>query len=51
MFELGTTKLIFPNEGLNDNMKIDKTLEESSLLIKGISETGTKYIKRHNESM
>ena len=39
MFELGTTKLIFPNEGFNDNMKIDKTLEESSLLIKGISET------------
>ena len=39
MFELGTTKLIFSNEDLNDNMKVGKTLEESSLLIKGISET------------
>ena len=34
MFELGTTKLIFSNEDLNDNMKVGKTLEESSLLIK-----------------
>ena len=30
----GTTKLVFSNENLNDVMKIVKSLEESSLLIK-----------------
>ena len=39
MFRWGTTKLIFSNEDLNGNMKIDKTLEESSLLINSISKT------------
>ena len=39
MFGWGTTKLIFSNEDLNDNMKIDETLEESSLLINSISKT------------
>ena len=46
-FELGTTTLVFSNEDLNDIMKvivkIVKSLEESSLLRKGISKT-IKYM-------
>ena len=33
------TLLIIQNEEMNDLMKIDKSLEESGLLIKGVSET------------
>ena len=33
------TTLIISNEEMNDIVKIDKSLEESSLLIKGIGET------------
>ena len=36
--ESGTTTLIISNEEMNDIMKIVKSLEESSLLIKGMSE-------------
>ena len=39
MFGFGTTTLIISNEEMNDTMKIVKSLEESSLLIKGVSET------------
>ena len=39
MFGLGTTTSIISNEEMNDIMKIIKSLEESGLLIKGISET------------
>ena len=39
MFGSGTTTLIISNEEMNDNMKIVKSLEESCLLIKGVSET------------
>ena len=39
MFGSGTTTLITSNEKMNDIMKIIKSLEESGLLIKGISET------------
>ena len=35
----GTTALIISNEDMKDIMKIVKSLEESGLLIKGISET------------
>ena len=35
----GTTALIIWNEEMKDIMKIVKSLEESGLLIKGISET------------
>ena len=35
----GTTVLIMPNEEMEDVMKIVKSLEESRLSIKGISET------------
>ena len=39
MFESGNTTLIILDEEINDIMKIIKTLEESGLLIKGVSET------------
>ena len=39
MFGSGTTTLVFSNEDLNDIMKIVKSLAESALLIKGVSET------------
>ena len=39
MFRSGTTILIISNEEMNDIMKIVKSLEESSLLIKDVSET------------
>ena len=38
IFRSGTTTLIFSNEELND-MKIIKPLEDSGLLIKGVTET------------
>ena len=38
MFGSGATTLIIPNEEMNDVMKIVKSLEESGLLIKSISE-------------
>ena len=39
MFVSGNTTLIISNEKMNDIMKIIKSLEESALLIKGVSET------------
>ena len=39
MFRSGMTTLIISNEEMKDIMKTVKSLEESSLLIKGISET------------
>ena len=39
MFGSGTATLIISNKEMNDTMKIVKSLEESSLLIKDISET------------
>ena len=39
MFGSGNTTLIISNEEINDIMKIVKSLEESGLLIKGVSET------------
>ena len=39
MFESDNTTLIIYNEEMNDIMKIVKSLEESGLLIKDISET------------
>ena len=39
MFGSGTATLITSNKEMNDTMKIVKSLEESNLLIKGISET------------
>ena len=39
MFELGMTRLIISNKEMNGIMKIIKSLEESELLTKGVSET------------
>ena len=39
MFGSGFTTLIISNEEMNDIMKIVKCLEESGLLIKGVSKT------------
>ena len=39
MFGSGTTTLIISNEEINDIMKIVKSLEDSGLLIKGVSHT------------
>ena len=38
-FGSGMTALIISNQVMNDIMKIVKSLEESGLLIKGVSET------------
>ena len=38
MFALGMTALIMSNEEMNDIMIIDKSLEESGLLIKDVNE-------------
>ena len=39
IFGSGVTTVIISNEEINDIMKIVKSLEESALLIKGVSET------------
>ena len=39
MFGSGVTTLMTLNEEMNDIMKIVKSLEESALLAKGVSET------------
>ena len=39
MFRSGVTTLIILNEEMNNIIKIIKSLEESGLLIKGVSET------------
>ena len=39
MFGYGTTILIISNEEMNDIIKIVRSLEESGLLIKGVSKT------------
>ena len=39
MFGSGAMTLITSNEEMDDNMKIIKSLEESGLLIKGVSKT------------
>ena len=41
----GSTTLVFSNEDLNDIMKIVESLEESGLLIKGVSETVENEVK------
>ena len=40
--------LIIPNEEMDDNMRIVKSIEESGLLIKGISEKTKNEAKEHN---
>ena len=45
----GTTALIISNEEMRDIIKIVKSIEESGLLIKGISETIKNEAKGQNE--
>ena len=45
MFGSGTTSLIISNEEMNGIMKIVKSLEESGLLIKGVSQTSKNEAK------
>ena len=44
----GTTTLVNSNEELNDRMKIIKALEDSDILLKGISKTIKGDIKKQN---
>ena len=39
MLGSGTTTLIFPNDEMDDILKIVKSLENSNVLLKGVSET------------
>ena len=48
-YELGTTTLVFSNEDLNDIIKIVKSLEESFLLIKGVSATVENEVKEQKD--
>ena len=45
MFESGFTSLIISNEEMEDIVKIVKSLEDSVLLIKGVSETIKNEVK------
>ena len=51
MFEFGMTTLIISNEEMDGIMKIVKPLEESALLIKGISKTVKKEVKEQKEGL
>ena len=46
MFGSGTTTLIIFNEEMNDVVKMIKSLEETGLLIKGVSETIENEVKQ-----
>ena len=48
MFESGMTTLIISNEEMNDIMKTLKSLEESDLLIRDVSETIENKAKEQN---
>ena len=49
MLGSGVTTLVILNEEMNDIMEIIKSLEESGLLIKGVSETIKNEAKEQNE--
>ena len=49
IFGSGFTTLIISNEEMNDIMKIVKSFEESSLSIKGVSETIKNDAKKKKE--
>ena len=49
MFGSDATKLIISNEEMSDIMKIVKSLEESGLLIKCVSETIKNKVKNKKE--
>ena len=49
MFGSGNTTVITSNQEMNHIMKIIKSLEEPSLLIKGVSQTIKDEVKRQKE--
>ena len=49
MFGSGNTTVITSNQEMNHIMKIIKSLEEPSLLIKGVSQTIKDEVKRKKE--
>ena len=49
MLGSGFTTLVISNKEMNDIMKIVKSLEESRLLIKSVSETITNEAKKQKE--
>ena len=49
MFGSGNTTVITSNQEINHIMKIIKSLEEPSLLIKGVSQTIKDEVKRKKE--
>ena len=49
MFGFGNTTVITSNQEMNHIMKIIKSLEEPSLLIKGVSQTIKDEVKRQKE--
>ena len=44
----GTTTLIISNEEINDIMKIAQTLEDSNLLLKGVTKTIKNKTRKQN---
>ena len=44
----GTTTLIISNEEINDIMKIAQTLEDSNLLLKGVTKTIKNETRKQN---
>ena len=46
IFESGVTTLIISNEEMNDIMKVVKSLEESDLLIKSVTQTIINEVKK-----
>ena len=50
IYGLVTTTLVFSNEDLNDIIKIVKSLEESGLLIKGVSKTAENEAKKNKKA-
>ena len=47
MLGSGTTTLIISNDEMDDNLKIFKSLENSGVLLKGVSETIQHKAKEH----
>ena len=49
MLGSGTTTLIIPNDEMDDILKIVKSLENSGILLKGVSETTQHEVKDQRE--
>ena len=51
MYESGTTTLIVPDSDMNDMIKIVKALEDSDVLLKGITKTIANETKEQKEEL